>query len=193
MPKFLLLLSCWLLLSGSICQAPPAAFSDTPTITETSVGKARLGMPIAQLKELYKGCTFTPVHLLAYGFDDTDAKPNGIMVKKDSQQLFLYFADWQTKKKVACLLAFHPAYKTANGLHAGSNSGQLEKVLPTAQAVLNLMLPEFQIAFVGRVDKPGLEYIFFKQPNLGKYVVADEPTKITAVNGRISWIQIRSN
>ena len=193
MLKFLSLFSCWLLLSGNISQVSPAAFPDIPVITENSVGKARIGMPVARLKELYKGCTFTPVHLLAYGFDDTNSKPSGIMVKAGRQQLFLYFADWQTKKKVACLLAFHSAYKTANGIHVGSTSGQLKTFLPTVQAVPNMMLPDFQIAFSGAVEKPGLEYIFFKQPELGKYVVADEPTKITMSNDRISWIQIRSN
>ncbi|MFC6224159.1 hypothetical protein ACFP2F_12985 [Hymenobacter artigasi] len=193
MLKFLSLFSCWLIASGSICQSPPADFPDTPTITGESVGKARIGMPVAKLKELYRGCTFTPVHLLAYGFDDTNAKPGGMVVKSGNQQLFLYFVDWQTKKKVACLLAFHPAYKTANGIHAGSTSGQLKTALPTVQVVPNMMLPKFQTAFSGDLEKPGLAYIFFKQPELGKYTVADEPTKITASNGRISWIQIRSN
>ncbi len=192
MYKLLLLLSCWLIASGSICQSPPA-FSDTPVITENSVGKARIGMSVAQLREMYKGCTFTPVHLLAYGFDDTEAKPSGIMVKKGSQQLFLYFADWQTHKKVACLLALHPAYKTASGIHPGSTSGQLKAALPAVQAVPNMMLPEFQVAFVSDVETPRVEYVFFKQPALAKYEVADEPTKLTAANGRISWIQIRSN
>ena len=192
MRTFLSLFSCWLLLSGSISQAPPAAFPDVPTITENSVGKARIGMPVAKLKELYKGCTFTPVHLLPYGFDDTNAKPGGVLVKSGSQRLFLYFADWQTKKKVAGLLAFHPAYKTAIGVHVGTTSGQLKTVLPTVQVVPNMMLPEFQIAFSGSMEKPGLEYIFLKQPELGKYVVADEPTHITVTTGRISWIQIRA-
>ena len=193
MRKFLSLFGCWLILSGSISQAPPVAFPDTPTITANSVGKARIGMPVTKLKEFYKGCTFTPVHLLAYGFDDTNTNPSGIMVKSGNQQLFLYFVDWQTKKKVACLLAFHPAYKTANGINVGSNSGQLKTALPTVKVVPNMMLPKFQTAFSGDLEKPGLEYMFFKQPELGKYIVVDEPTKITVSNGRISWIQIRSN
>ncbi|MFD2721602.1 hypothetical protein ACFST9_23000 [Hymenobacter monticola] len=192
MLKFLSLFSAWLLLSGS-SQVPAPAFYDVPVITEKSVGKARIGMSIAQLQELYKGCTFTPVHLLAYGFDDTEAEPSGIMVKKGSRQLFLYFADWQTHKKVAALLAFHPAYKTARGIHTGSTSGQLKAALPAVQVVPNMMLPEFQIAFVGDVETPGLEYVFRKQPVLAKYTMADAPTKLTAANGRISWIQIRSN
>ncbi|MBF9142117.1 hypothetical protein [Hymenobacter properus] len=192
MLKFLSVFCGWLL-SGSISQAPPSSFPDTPAITENSVGRARIGMPIAQLRQLYKGCTFTPVHLLAYGFDDTNAKPGGVMVKKGSQQLFLYFPDWQTKQKVAGLLAFHPSYKTAKGIHPGSTSGQLKTALPTVRVVPNMMLPTFQIAFVGDVEKPGIEYIFSKQPALAKYVVADEPTKLTAPNGRISWIQIHPN
>ena len=70
MLKFLsLFFSCWLIASGSICQSPPADFPDTPTITGESVGKARIGMPVAKLKELlqrlyvFDAC----MHLLAYG------------------------------------------------------------------------------------------------------------------------------
>ena len=126
MHKLLLLLSCWLIASGSICQAPSAAFSDTPTITVTSVGKARLGMSEVQLKTLYVGCSFAPVHLLPFGFDDTDQKPNGIAVSHNKQRLFIYFLDWQTKKRIAGLLAFHPAYKTASGVHAGSTASALK-------------------------------------------------------------------
>lgn len=193
MPKLLLFLGCWLVAFRSIGQVPSVPFPDVPVITEKSVGKARIGMSITQLRELYKDCTFTPMHMLAYGFDDTGAKPSGIMVKKGNQQLFLYFADWQTHKKVAGLLAFHPAYKTARGIHPGSTSGQLQAALPAVQVVPNMMLPDFQVAFVGNVESPGVEYIFYKQPALAKYVVADEPTKLTAPNGRISWIQIHPN
>ena len=124
---------------------------------------------------------------------DTSAKPGGILIKAGNQQLFLYFADWQTKKKVACLLAFHPAYKTASGIHPGSTPNQLKMALPAVQVVPNMMLPAFQTAFGGTVEKPGLEYTFCKQPALAKYAVADEPAKLTAPSGHVSWIQIRSN
>ena len=190
MYKLFLLLSCLLITSGSICQSLPSGFPDTPTITENAVGRTRIGMPVTKLKELYKGCTFTPAHLAAYGFDDTSNKPGGILVSSAGQKLFLYFADWQTKKKVAGILAFHPAYKTVKGIHAGSTSGQLKAAIPTIKVVPNIMMPVFQIAFAGEVGAPGIEYVFFKQKNIGKYVLADEPGKITVLNAPVSWIQI---
>ena len=193
MPKLLLLLSCWFIASGSICQAPPAAFSDTPTITVTSVGKARLGMSEVQLKTLYVGCSFAPVHLLQFGFDDTDQKPNGIAVSHNKQRLFIYFLDWQTKKRIAGLLAFHPAYKTASGVHAGSTVSALKAAVPKVQVVPNMMLPAFQIAFAGRIGNNSIEYIFYKQNDLGKYEVADEPVPLTRSNAKIAWLQIRTN
>ena len=55
-----------------------------------------------------------------------------------------------------------------------------------------MMLPVFQTAFAGDMEKPGIEYIFYKQKELGKYVVADEPTEITIGNAAISWIQVRT-
>ena len=193
MPKLLLLLICWFFASNSSFQIPPVDFFDTPIITEKSVGRAQIGMSVTKLKELYKGCTFVPTHLLQYGFDDTEAKPNGVTVSSGSQRLFLYFLDWQTKKKVAGILAFHPAYRTAQGMHVGSTSGELRASQPSVRIVPNMMLPVFQIAFAGDVEKPGIEYIFYKQKELGKYVVADEPTKITVANAKIAWLQIRAN
>ena len=48
--------------------------------------------------------------------------------------------------KVAGLLVFHPTYKTASGLHAGSTARELKAALPNVQVVPNMMLPAFQIA-----------------------------------------------
>lgn len=192
MPKFLSLFSCWLLLSGSISQAPPAAFPDVPTITEISVGKAKIGMPITRLKELYKGCSFVPTHMLPYGFDDTDRKPNGVTVSSGSQKLFIYYLNGQTKK-IAGLLALHTAYKTVGGIHVGSTASQLKTVNPAVRVVPNMMLPVFQTAFVGDLEKPGIEYIFYKQKNLGKYEIADEPAPLIASNAKIAWLQLRAN
>lgn len=91
MPKLLLLLSCWFIAPGSINQSTPAGFPDTPTITETLVGKARIGMPVAKLKELYKSCTFSPTYLVKYGFDEYGSKPNAILVSTGSQKLFVFW------------------------------------------------------------------------------------------------------
>ena len=150
-------------------------------------------MPVTQLKEVYKGCTFMPTHMMQYGFDDTNSKPSGVMVSSNGQKLFLYLVDWQTKKKVSGLLAFHPAYQTARRIHVGSTSGELKASQATVRVVPNMMLPVFQTAFAGDVEKPGIEYIFYKQKELGKYVIADEPTEITVANAKIAWLQIRAN
>jgi hypothetical protein len=192
MLKFLSFFSCGLLLSGSISQAPPAAFPDTPIITEISVGKAKIGMPVARLKELYKGCSFAPTHMLPYGFDDTDRKPNGVTVSSGNQKLFIYYLDGRTKK-IAGLLALHTVYKTAGGIHVGSTASQLKMANPAVRVVPNMMLPVFQTAFVGDLEKPGIEYIFYKQKSLGKYEIADEPAPLIASNAKIAWLQLRSN
>ena len=189
MPKLLLLLSCWLVASGSFGQSPPAGFPDTPTITENSVGRARIGMPVTQLKEVYKGCTFVPTHLMKYGFDDTDAKPNGVIVSRGSQRLFLYFLDGQTKKKVAGILAFHPAYRTVQEIHVGSTSGELKAVLPAIRTVSNVEYPGFQLAFL---EKSAIEYDFLGREELGPQDPNnyDSPVPIIVKTQRISWIQV---
>lgn len=189
MPKLLLLLSCWFFASNSSFQTPPVVFPDTPTITEKSVGRAQIGMPVTKLKELYKGCTFVPTHLIQYGFDDTEAKPNGVIVSSGSQRLFLYFLDWQTKKKVAGILAFHPAYRTAQGIHVGSTSGELKAALPAIRTVPNVEYPGFQLAFL---EKSAIVYDFLGQKDLGPQDPNnyDSPVPITIKTRKISWIQV---
>ena len=194
MLKFLSLFSCWLLLSGSISQAPLAAFPDTPTITEKSVGKARIGMTVAKLKEVYKGCAFTPVHLGQFGFDDYGTKPNAVAVSYDRQRLFVFFPGGQANK-VAGFFVLHPAYKTAAGIHVGSTSGQLKAALPAVTVGPNEMMTEMQIAAidVGDEHQPIIEYIFNKQGFLGKNKDSITPSKIAVLNAKISWIQVFPN
>lgn len=194
MPKFLLLFSCWLLLSGS-SQTLPAAFPDTPTITENSVGKARIGMSAIKLKEAYNGFTFTPTYLAKYGFDGGSGKPDAVTVSRSGQKLFVYFLDWQTKKKVAGLIVLHSAYQTANKVHVGSTSAQLKVAIPTVKVAPDEILPEMEIAQIEtREDqKPGLQYIFYKQGTIGKLKDSMEPSEIAKPNAKISWIQIYPN
>ncbi|RAK65308.1 hypothetical protein [Hymenobacter edaphi] len=187
---FLTIWSTWLLATGSIYQAPPAAFPDVPTITETSVGQARIGMSTAQLKKLYKGCAFSPTSMAAYGFDEHESKPSGVTVSYAGKKLFVYFPDWKTKKQLAGLIALHPAYRTAKGIHVNSTSGQLKAALPGVVVVPNMMDANLEVAFSGSVEKPGIQYVFYKQGNVGNYVVADTPVKISVSNAKITWIQV---
>jgi hypothetical protein len=195
MYKILLLLGCWLIASGSIYQSPPAGFPDTPAITENSVGRVRIGMRVTKLKDLYKGCTFTPAHLATYGFDDTSNKLGGVLVSSAGQKLFLYFEDWQTRKKVAGILVFHPAYKTVKGIHVGFTAGQLRAALPAVRVGPSELMEGMQIAAVatGESEKMGLQYIFYKQGTIGKNKDSIEPSAIAATKAKISWIQVFPN
>jgi hypothetical protein len=192
MTKLLLLLTCWLIAWGTTSQTPPATFPDLATITKKSVGKAQVGMPVAKLKEAYKGYAFSPTDLVKYGFDEYVGKPNATLITRNGQKLLVFWVNTQTNK-VAGLIALHPAYQTAQGIHVGSTSGQLKAVFPTTQVVPNMMMQEIQMAFVGPVDKPGIEYAFLKQVPVGKYLVADEPVRITNPSARITWIQVFPN
>ena len=197
MPKFLSLLSCWLLLSGSSSQAPPAAFPDVPVITENSVGRARIGMPVAKLKGLYKGCTFTPVHLGAFGFDDYGTELNAVAVSHNHQKLFVFFPGGKAGK-VAGIFVLHPAYQTAKGIHVGTTSGQLRSILPAVRVGPNELMTEMQIAAVKRVEKgeekqPTIQYIFNGQGIIGKNKDSIDPSEIAILNARISWIQVFPN
>ena len=191
MRKFLSLFSCWLLLSGSISQAPPVAFPDTPTITENSVGKAHIGMPLLKLKETYKGCTFSPDYLSKYGFDEYGNKPNATLVSRDGHKLFVFWLNTQTKK-VAGFFVLSAAYHTAQGIHVGSTAGQLKKVVPAVRVGPNELNTEMQIAGIerGEYEKTGIQYIFNIQGILGKDKDSIVPSTIAVPNAKISWIQV---
>ncbi|WP_210519577.1 hypothetical protein [Hymenobacter terricola] len=163
-----------------------------PTITENSVGKARIGMPLLKLKETYTGCAFSPDYLSKYGFDEYGNKPNATVVSRSGQKLFVFWMNPQTQK-VTGLIVLSPSYQTAQGIHVGSTSRQLKAAFPAMQAVPNMMMQDIEMAFLGEVDKPGIEYAFFKQEHIGKFLVADEPVKIVATNAKVSWIQIFPN
>ncbi|GAA3991215.1 hypothetical protein GCM10022407_39570 [Hymenobacter antarcticus] len=149
-------------------------------------------MLATELKEAYRNCTFSPTYLVKYGFDEYESKPNATLVSSSSQKLFVFWVNRQTKK-VAGLIALHPAYRTAQGIHVGSTSGQLKTRFPSMRVVPNMMMQEIQMAFLGEVSATGIEYAFYKQQPVGKYIVADEPVKIPAFNAKISWIQIYPN
>ena len=195
MLKLLSLFSCWLLLSGSSSPAPPAAFPDTPVITENSVGKARIGMSVIKLKEAYNGFTFTPIFLAKYGFNGGSGKPDAVTVGSNGQKLFIYFLDWQTKKKVAGLIVLHPAYRTTNKIHVGSTSAQLKQALPAVKVAPGETMPEMEIAQIekGEEQKPGLQHIFYKQGPIGKLKDSIEPSETAKLNAKVSWIQIYPN
>jgi hypothetical protein len=189
MPKFLLLLSCWFIASGSICQNPPAAFFDTPTITENSVGKARIGMTSAKLKEAYKGCLFTPTYLAKYGFDGGSGKPDAATVSRAGQKLFIYFLNGPAGK-TSGFIVLNPAYKTAAGIHVGSTSGQLKAAVPAVRVGPHEFVENMQIASAGTEEHTGLQYIFQRGP-MGKKPDSMEPSEIATPSAKVSWILIK--
>ena len=191
MLKLLLLLNCWLIASGSICQNPPTGFPDVPTITEHSVGKARIGMSATKLKETYKGCLFTPTYLAKYGFDGGSGKPDAVTVSSAGQKLFIYFLNWQTKK-ASGFIVLSPAYKTAAGIHVGSTSGQLKAAVPAVWVGPHEFVENQQIASAGTEEHQGLEYIFQRGP-MGRNRDSIEPSEIAISSAKVSWILIKPN
>lgn len=199
MRKSLSLFSCWLLLSGSISQALPAVFSDVPTITENSVGRARIGMSIAELRKIYSGCQFTPAYFGAYGYDEWPEKPDAVVVSQGKSKLFLYYSSYNTfptrivyRKDVAVLIALHPAYRTKNGIHVGSTSEALRQAVPTIKVASDVMSSDnIQIASVAGLT---IEYAFLDQMDLGPHYRTNpgQDGRLTGKNGKISWIVVHA-
>ena len=192
--RFILFLTCWLLAVPTVAQAP---FFDVPLITETSVGRARLGMRFSELRRLYAGCTFTPVSLSAYGFDALLKKPDAMLVGKNGRKLFVYFdtSDFSDgrevrTKKVAGLIVLYPGYCTKQGIHTGSSSGELRRVLPPIK-VAPSPVPLFDLQEAGTAQS-AITYVFVGQKELGPVSTKHhtEPVALASSTGRISWIQL---
>ena len=191
--RLILLLTSWLL----VLPAAQAPFFDVPLITEVSVGRAKLGMRFSELRKLYVGCTFTPVSLSAYGFDAVSEKPDAMLVSKNGRELFVYFdtSDFSRDKevrtqKLAGLIALHPGYCTKQGIHTGSSSGELRRVLPAVR-VAPSPIPLFDIQEAGTA-RSTITYVFVGQKDLGQVGKKHhtEPVPLTSSTGRISWIQL---
>ena len=190
MMKHLLLLA-YLFVAFAGASQTPAGFPDTPVITETSVGRAKIGMPVATLKKLYAGCTFTPIYLSQFGFDDYGPEPGGVVVNYGHQRLFIYLPNGS---KAMGFLVFHPAYQTTKGIHVGSTSGQLKGALPAVRVGPSELMAEMDIATVETgEEKMGTQYIFYKQGRIGKNKDFITPSTISVTTARISWIQIYPN
>ena len=192
MPKLLSLFSCWLLLSGSISQAPPADFPDVPVITANSVGKARIGMKQVLIDSLYAGCEFEPAFSGEYGpgrIITMSGKPDAVVVSKSSQVLFTYFLDWQTKTKIAGLVALHPAYKTVEGIHVGNTWQQLKIMLPEARAAADSkeVRRQAQLVVNAKSSNNQFMYMFFRGR---RHPIRDSSilSQIAVIDAKTTWI-----
>ncbi len=192
--KVLLLLTNWLL---AVTAAAQVSFRDVPLITETSVGRAKLGMRFSELRRLYAGCTFTSAYLSAYGFEEIVEKPDAMLVSRDGQKLLLYFDTYDIinnkevhTKRIEGLIALHPSYCTKQGIHVGSPSGELRRVLPTIKMAPS-PFPLFDLQ-EARITHSALTYIFLNQRDLGPLNKRHhtEPVPLAVSTGRISWIQV---
>ncbi|GAB3634742.1 hypothetical protein GCM10027422_03320 [Hymenobacter arcticus] len=192
--RILLLLTHWLIAATAVAQV---SFFDVPLITETSVGRARLGMRFSELRRLYAGCTFTSVYLSAYGFDALSEKPDAMLVSRGGRKLFVYFDTYDFSnakevhtKKIVGLIALHSGYCTKQGIHTGSSSGDLRRVLPSIK-VAPSPIPLFDLQEAGTAQST-ITYIFMGQKDLGPLSKKHhtEPVPLASSTGRISWIQL---
>ncbi len=189
MSKFVLFLTCWLITFRSNSQAPPTAFPDTPIFTKTSVGKARIGTTIAQLKKLYVGCTFTPTFSTPYGFDAHTGKPDALLVRAAGKKLFICFGG----ARITGFIVLHPSYKSATGIHVGSTSGQLRTAEPGVVVSMHEFVENIQIAAVEPQAPASPMYIFSGQRPIGKIKNSLEASEIAVLTAKISWIVIKPN
>lgn len=185
---YLFALLSWFLAVG-FTQLPVAVFSDTPVITETSVGKARIGMQTAELRKLYKECTFKPVFVARYGWDGEGDKPSGVQVTHGKQSLFVYFEDDENPGKISGLIALHSSYRTAKNIGVGSTSGALRTALPGITIGQDLMDDYNQNLQVASVKRSAISYAFAKQKDVGRYT-KDFISPIVVSTASISWITV---
>lgn len=189
MPKLLLLLSCLLIASGSICQSPPADFPDKPTITWESVGKAKIRMPVSELKALYKGCIFEPRSMVLYGYtrDKKNVKPTALCVKYRGKELFVANI---YDGMVWDLIVLADRYKTAEGMYVGATTYMLKNALPGLKVEHTGWDYAFQI--VTNSKEETINYWFKNAEDLGNYDVVKgiDDVPLRASTATINWIEV---
>ncbi|SNC74938.1 hypothetical protein SAMN06265337_2623 [Hymenobacter gelipurpurascens] len=176
-------------------QLPAAVFSDVPIITEiiteTSVGKAKIGMQTTELRKVYQGCTFQPVFVTRYGWYGEGDTPSGIQVAQGKQPLFVYFEDEEKPGKISGLIALHTAYRTTKNIGVGSTSGALRAALPgitIGQDLMDDYDQNLQVASA-KGSRSAISYAFAKQKDVGSYS-KDFSSPIVVSTARISWITV---
>jgi len=197
--KFPLLIIYWLIAFGSSGQAPSAAFPDTPTITENSVGKAKTEMTVSQLKRAYNGCVFEQRSTTSYGQGGDTKQTTGICIKCRGHELF--FARIY-EGEVRTLIVLNSRYKTAKGLHVGSTATELKTALPTAK-VIKTIDKKVQLAETMNEEGESISYYFKDQSeDIGNYELIPKPSKglpkgtfyegvpIQAASAKIRWIRV---
>lgn len=194
MPKLLLLLSCWFIASGSICQSSPAGFPDTSTITELSVGKAQIGMSVGRVKALYKSCTFKRQSMKAYGWLDNGNSPSGLCISFKGKPLFV--ADI-SEGRIWAFIVLDTRYKTSKGIHVGTTAANLKRALPAAVVHCDAKRPNVQIAQSPSEEEgeEAITYCFSKAAKLGLYdsttdTYFTQSVPLLPLSAPVNWITV---
>ncbi|MET4106530.1 hypothetical protein [Hymenobacter sp. UYP22] len=177
-----------LLSTVAVASAPP--FSDVPVITSVSVDRARIGMLTDELRKLYKGCTFTKVHMARYGLYGDGDKPRGVLVSQDKIPLFVYFENWAIPGRVYGIVALHPSYRTRKNIGVGSTSGALRTAFPAITVGQDPMDDYNQNIQNASLEGSPITYTFAKQKNVGKYTHEVFDSRIVNTTAVIFWITV---
>ncbi|WP_156109307.1 hypothetical protein [Hymenobacter sp. APR13] len=168
--------------------APP--FLDIPVITNTSVGKAQIGMATGKLRELYKGCTFTKVDMARYGWYGDGDTPRGVLVTQEKRPFFVYFEDWEKPGRIRGIVVLHPSYRTRKNIGVGTTSGALRTAFPAITVGQDMMDDYNQNIQTASLKGSPITYTFAKQKDVGKYTDEVFDSRIVNVTAVISWITI---
>lgn len=178
------------LLLSIVAASPASPFPDVPVITTVSVGRARIGMPTDELRKLYKGCTFTRVHMAHYGWYGDGDTPRGVLVSQDKAPLFVYFENWEKPGRIYGIVALHSAYRTRKNIGVGSTSGALRTAFPAITVGPDLMDDYNQHLQNASLEGSPITYTFAKQKDVGKYTDEVFDSRIVNTRAVISWITV---
>ena len=167
------------------------AARDSLLITSHSIGLAALGQTIGDLKQSYKGCTFSKQPLLKYG---VESEGKGLLVSRGKEDLLFVWTirDLKDDDKLNCIMALSNKFHTAGSISPGMTVGALAKHYPQMTVHKSLDFPNIEF-FTD--DNTNITFAFYSKDStsVGKYTDNIEPTKVIDTTKTITCIDIIDN
>ena len=148
---------------------PAASPQADKLISNKTVGKVTVGMPLASLQVLYPDMKTEERPVYEYG---VDGETMGILLKKQAKP-YLYLWTMKGDSKIHGITALSPDLQTTNGLKVGSTVAEIVSLYPQCEAGISY-IDDTEYIYI---EELGLRFEFLTsaESRIGKYEESFDP------------------